>query len=76
MELIFHITHSHTHTLTHTHSLSHNSGSTHWLDPRLTQYMKRDLLECNENGKQINFQHTHTHTYIHVHTYYNNIITV
>ena len=30
---------------------SHNTGSTHWLDPRLTGYMKQDLLQCSENGE-------------------------
>ena len=30
--------------------INHNDGTTHWLDPRLAQYMRRDPLECNENG--------------------------
>ena len=30
---------------------SHNTGTTHWLDPRLSLLMKRTALECNENGK-------------------------
>jgi C-terminal processing protease CtpA/Prc len=29
--------------------IDHNSGSTHWLDPRLSHLMKRSPLECNEN---------------------------
>ena len=31
--------------------IDHNTGSTHWFDPRLSQRMKQGLLECSENGE-------------------------
>ena len=30
---------------------SHNTGTTHWLDPRFARYQKHSILECSENGK-------------------------
>ena len=44
---------------THTHTHSHNSGTTHWLDPRLTQFMKQDLLDCSENGNVLFSDHNY-----------------
>ena len=31
--------------------IDHNTGSTHWLDPRLSHCMKIALLDCSENGQ-------------------------
>ena len=31
--------------------IDHNTGSTHWLDPRLSHCLKNGLLECSENGQ-------------------------
>ena len=32
---------------------SHDSESTHWLDPRLTNNQKMSPLECKDDGKCI-----------------------
>lgn len=29
---------------------SHNTGTTHWLDPRLVHNLKHSLLECEDDG--------------------------
>ena len=31
--------------------IDHNTGTTHWLDPRLSGRMKLNILECSENGE-------------------------
>ena len=31
--------------------IDHNTGTTHWLDPRLAGRMKQNILECSENGE-------------------------
>ena len=33
--------------------INHNNGTTHWLDPRLFMHMKRNPLDCSENGKPL-----------------------
>ena len=30
---------------------SHNTGTTHWLDPRFARYLKHSILKCTENGE-------------------------
>lgn len=58
---------------------SHNTGTTHWLDPRLARYLKHSMLECTENGINAHTQsvvytqvcaktHTHIHTSVHTFT--------
>ena len=33
------------------YSSSHNTGTTHWMDPRFARSMKHSLLECEDDGK-------------------------
>ena len=41
-----------THTCNRFHCpSSHNTGTTHWIDPRFARCMKHSLLECEDDGK-------------------------
>ena len=35
------------------YSYSHNTGTTHWLDPRMARNLKHSLLECEDDGEWV-----------------------